>query len=252
VKASPATNASPDLDNKKKVSEELNANVAASADARDNNVATAPSDAHNLGEATLRRKLTAKGPRVTRNITEEEVILEMKALCTKGNPLDKYERDIELGSGAAGVVFLAVDKTSKERVAIKIIDLQKQPKKDMILMELKVIIYRRISAPLLIYAYLIPPGHERAAPSKSGELRRMLHGGFAPLGRDGIFGRWTSHRCRHGDHHEGGSDRRSLPRGTLVATSRVSRFNEHLFSTGSKGNGVSSQERHIASGYQIG
>ena len=106
-------------------------------------VATAAAAAAEGAEgATLRRKGTGGaargGPRVTRNITEEEVYSQLNALCSNGHPLDRYERDIELGSGAAGTVFLARDKKSEERVAIKIIDLQKQPKKEMILMELKV------------------------------------------------------------------------------------------------------------------
>ena len=118
---------SPKLDNRS-VAKEIN----------DNPKATNVGEGQ-VGEATLRRKASApRGPRVTRNITEEEVMKQMNALCVQGHPLDRYQRDIELGSGAAGTVFLANDKRNGDRVAIKIIDLQKQPKKEMILMELKV------------------------------------------------------------------------------------------------------------------
>ena len=98
-----------------------------------------PPSTGEIGEATLRRKVGAKtGPRVTRNITEQEVMEQIEELCSNGHALDKYARDIELGSGAAGTVFLAYNKETEERVAIKIIDMVKQPKKEMILMELKV------------------------------------------------------------------------------------------------------------------
>lgn len=90
-------------------------------------------------ESLLRRKKSTKnGPRLPRNITEQEVMDQIRELCCNGHPLDKYERDIELGSGAAGTVFLAYDRKTQQRVAVKIIDMVRQPKKEMILMELKV------------------------------------------------------------------------------------------------------------------
>jgi len=58
--------------------------------------------------------------------------------CTLGSPWDLYRKDADLGSGAAGVVYLGTNKTTGEKVAIKDIDLNKQTKKDLILMEIKV------------------------------------------------------------------------------------------------------------------
>ena len=87
----------------------------------------------------LRRKDTKKvGPRLQPNMTEDDVMNEIRDLCEIGHPLDKYDTDIELGAGAAGTVFLALNKETKERVAIKKIDMVKQQKKEMILMEIKV------------------------------------------------------------------------------------------------------------------
>ena len=49
-----------------------------------------------------------------------------------------FLQEKELGTGAAGVVSLATHKASGEKVAVKDIDLNKQNKKDLILMEIKV------------------------------------------------------------------------------------------------------------------
>ena len=62
----------------------------------------------------------------------------IKDLCKPGKPKDRYKTDIELGAGAGGTVCLATDKTTKARVAMKRIDMSKQDKKGMILMEIRV------------------------------------------------------------------------------------------------------------------
>merc|ERR1711902_244305 len=66
------------------------------------------------------------------------VIAEMQDCVTLGSPWEHYRKDADLGAGAAGVVFLGTHKTTGEKVAIKDIDLNKQTKKDLILMEIKV------------------------------------------------------------------------------------------------------------------
>jgi len=88
---------------------------------------------------TLRRKKnTRQGPRVTRNLSDEKVLSELQDICTNTPPWELYVKDKLLGSGASGVVHLATHKETGERVAIKDIDLAKQNKKDLILMEIRV------------------------------------------------------------------------------------------------------------------
>jgi len=93
---------------------------------------------------TLRRKKdrgapgTRQGPRVTRNLTEEQIMSQLQDACVIASPWLFYDKERELGTGAAGVVSLATHKTSGEKVAVKDIDLNKQNKKDLILMEIKV------------------------------------------------------------------------------------------------------------------
>ena len=58
-------------------------------------------------------------------------------LCI-GHPDDIYKRDTELGAGASGTVHLYFHKNTNQRVAIKHIDMTKQTRKDLIVMEIKV------------------------------------------------------------------------------------------------------------------
>jgi len=92
---------------------------------------------------TLRRKkktnhTTRQGPRVTRNLSEDQIISELQDSCIISSPWEHYDRTADLGAGAAGVVYLAEHKHTGEKVAVKDIDLNKQTKKDLILMEIKV------------------------------------------------------------------------------------------------------------------
>ena len=77
-----------------------------------------------------------------------------------GTPLDKYkwrmkregrgqEEPHVLGEGASGTVILATDKSSNEKVAIKVIHMPSQPKKELVLKELDV--RRQIKTNFLIF-----------------------------------------------------------------------------------------------------
>jgi len=118
--------------------------VPSAAPDLDNSVVNEPSHAVCDNEPpTLRRKKkdkdsTRQGPRVTRNLSEDQIISELHDCCTIGSPWVTYHKEGPLGVGAAGVVSKGTHKVTGETVAIKDIDLNKQTKKDLILMEIKV------------------------------------------------------------------------------------------------------------------
>jgi len=85
------------------------------------------------------RRQNTKKVKIDKNITEEQVYDELRKLCSGETPEEKYITKImELGAGAGGVVTLAKNRQTQETVAIKEIDMEKQPKKEMILMEIGV------------------------------------------------------------------------------------------------------------------
>ena len=89
-------------------------------------------------------------PGITQNINDEEVCARLREFSSDGKPLEKYtihtinnrktkmSEPHVLGAGASGTVVLASSIDTKEKVAIKIINLPKQQKKAMLLMELQV------------------------------------------------------------------------------------------------------------------
>uniref|UniRef100_A0A1I8GP59 non-specific serine/threonine protein kinase n=1 Tax=Macrostomum lignano TaxID=282301 RepID=A0A1I8GP59_9PLAT len=86
----------------------------------------------------------AAGPVATRRnrkkkMTDEEFYGELKSLLTFGAYEDSYSlENKKLGSGASGTVKLARDRKTRKLVAIKFMQLAKQPKRDMILTEIAV------------------------------------------------------------------------------------------------------------------
>jgi len=74
----------------------------------------------------------------TQKMTDEEVFAKLRRICHPGDPYRRFERSKELGAGASGTVFIATDTTNNQRVAVKDIDLSKQPRKELILTEIRV------------------------------------------------------------------------------------------------------------------
>lgn len=77
-------------------------------------------------------------PRRPRQSNGVEIMQRLKAICTVGDPTTKYKNLSKIGQGASGGVFSAYEVGSNKCVAIKQMNLEQQPKKDLIINEILV------------------------------------------------------------------------------------------------------------------
>ncbi|KAK7904078.1 hypothetical protein WMY93_016685, partial [Mugilogobius chulae] len=76
-------------------------------------------------------------------MTDEEIMEKLRTIVSIGDPKKKYTRYEKIGQAlfscrASGTVFTAIDVATGQEVAIKQINLQKQPKKELIINEILV------------------------------------------------------------------------------------------------------------------
>ncbi|KAL4624736.1 serine/threonine-protein kinase PAK 2 [Arapaima gigas] len=71
-------------------------------------------------------------------MTDEEIMEKLRTIVSIGDPKKKYTRYEKIGQGASGTVYTAIDVATGQEVAIKQINLQKQPKKELIINEIMV------------------------------------------------------------------------------------------------------------------
>lgn len=69
---------------------------------------------------------------------DDEWMKKLLAIVNPGDPRQKYHLLGQIGAGASGSVYTAVDTKTSEKVAIKMIDMRKQAKKVLILTEIDV------------------------------------------------------------------------------------------------------------------
>uniref|UniRef100_A0A2M4BJE8 non-specific serine/threonine protein kinase n=1 Tax=Anopheles marajoara TaxID=58244 RepID=A0A2M4BJE8_9DIPT len=90
-----------------------------------------------LGEGDLILRPKEKLARQPKS--DEQVYRELKSICNLSDPLQRYEKTVEVGKGASGVVFIAHDRQTGQKVAIKTIDMKNQSSKESILNEINVL-----------------------------------------------------------------------------------------------------------------
>ncbi|EHB04252.1 Serine/threonine-protein kinase PAK 2 [Heterocephalus glaber] len=71
-------------------------------------------------------------------MTDEEIMEKLRTTVSISDPKNKYGRYEKIGQGASGTVFTASDVALGQEVAIKQINLQKEPKKELIINEIMV------------------------------------------------------------------------------------------------------------------
>jgi p21-activated kinase 1 len=71
-----------------------------------------------------------------RQSTSGDIIARLNSICSGGDPTQKYKNLIKIGQGASGGVFTANEADTGRCVAIKQMNLEQQPKKDLIINEI--------------------------------------------------------------------------------------------------------------------
>lgn len=73
-----------------------------------------------------------------RKLKEKRYMKKLSEICTDADPHERFKNLIKIGQGASGGVYTAHDNLTNEYVAIKQMELEKQPKKELIINEILV------------------------------------------------------------------------------------------------------------------
>lgn len=93
----------------------------------------APSSTTQPSNDQIRREKQKK-----KKMSDEEILERLRSIVSVGDPKKKYTRFEKIGQGASGVVYTAVEVATGQEVAIKQMNLQQQPKKELIINEILV------------------------------------------------------------------------------------------------------------------
>jgi p21-activated kinase 1 len=67
-----------------------------------------------------------------------DIVVRLREICTPGDPNELYRQFNKIGQGASGGVYTALERGTNRCVAIKQMNLEQQPKKDLIVNEILV------------------------------------------------------------------------------------------------------------------
>lgn len=81
---------------------------------------------------------TARPRQRPRQSTGADIVQRLSAICSPGDPTKKYRNLVKIGQGASGGVYTASENGTNRCVAIKQMNLEQQPKKDLIINEILV------------------------------------------------------------------------------------------------------------------
>lgn len=87
--------------------------------------------------APTRRRDPNKSSR-SRPAESENIVTRLKAICTDADPTQIYSNLVKIGQGASGGVYTATNANKSGLVAIKQMNLEQQPKQDLIINEILV------------------------------------------------------------------------------------------------------------------
>ncbi|XP_071508741.1 serine/threonine-protein kinase PAK 1-like isoform X2 [Diadema antillarum] len=73
-----------------------------------------------------------------KKMSDEEILERLRSIVSVGDPKKKYSKFEKIGQGASGVVYTAIEVATGQEVAIKQMNLQQQPKKELIINEILV------------------------------------------------------------------------------------------------------------------
>ncbi|KAM9300573.1 serine/threonine-protein kinase PAK 1 isoform 1-T1 [Morus bassanus] len=103
-------------------------------------VATSPISSPSENSATVPDMLVRNTEKQKKKpkMSDEEILEKLRSIVSVGDPKKKYTCFEKIGQGASGTVYTAMDVATGQEVAIKQMNLQQQPKKELIINEILV------------------------------------------------------------------------------------------------------------------